>query len=490
MFKKLITVTALSVILLSSQSVSAFVPYQNYTYGSDLNAHVEPQAYIPDKIITGRALNIGEFKNPCDVFTAPDGKVYIADTDNNRIIVLKKDLSLDRTISSFVNFAKKDSFKKPQGLFVDNKNQIYIADTENSRIVLLNEAGELIKIYSKPQISIDKTSYTYKPVRIAVDKAGRMFIVSRNMNKGMIELDKEGEFVSYFGAIKVSPDLQDLLWKQFMTKAQRDASELALPTEYSSNTVDKNGFVYGTVSATGDKTVEGSNFIKMLNPMGLDILRRQGFFPPMGDSLYADNHNTLIKSKLVDLCVRDYGIYSVLDSQKGRIFTYDNDGDLLFVFGGYGNKNGNFGIPTAIDVLQDNRFLITDGEYNQIVVFKPTKYAEMITEAVICQYNRQFKEAQEKWEAVLKYTTKSDIAYSSMGKALMRQHDYKNSIRYFKLGSDKYNYSKAYGEYRKQIVNQYFAKTMTLFMVIILISNGIHLYLKRRKKQHESRKSA
>lgn len=490
MLKRIWSVLALSIILCSSQIVCAFEPYQNYTYGSDVNAYVEPQAYIPEKVIIGKDFGIGEFNNPCDIFTAPDGRVYIADTDNNRIVVLTTGLILDKVITGFKNSGMDDAFKKPQGVFVTDKNLIYIADTENSRIVVLDNEGILVKIHDKPVISIESTNYEYKPIKVSVDRAGRIFIVSQNVNKGMIELDKNGLFVSYFGAIRVTPDFGDLIWKQFMTKEQRDASELALPTEYSSNAIDSNGFVYGTVSATGDKSVDGANFIRMLNPMGLDILRRQGFVPPMGDALIVFENNSPVKSKFIDVCVRNYGIYTVLDSQRGRAFTYDNDGNLLFVFGGYGNKLGSFGIPKAIDVLPDSRFLVVDSEYNQIVVFEPTKYARMITEAVICQFDRKFKEAQEKWEVVLKYTSKSDIAYSSMGKALMRQKDFGQAMKYFKLGSDKYNFSKAYAEYRKQIVNKYFSKVMSGFFILVFLLLAFGIYRRRRAKKHELRKPA
>ena len=38
--------------------------------------------------------------------------------------------------------------------------------------------------------------------------------------------------------------------------------------------------------------------------------------------------------------VRNQGIYSILDSVRGRIFTYDHEGNLLYIFGGLGSQEG------------------------------------------------------------------------------------------------------------------------------------------------------
>lgn len=76
---------ALSLTLLFSLSAAALEPYRNYTYDSEENAWVEPQAYYAADILRGGTLGTADFHKPQDVFVAPDGRVYIADTGNNRI---------------------------------------------------------------------------------------------------------------------------------------------------------------------------------------------------------------------------------------------------------------------------------------------------------------------------------------------------------------------------------------------------------------------
>ena len=50
---------------------------------------------------------------------------------------------------------------------------------------------------------------------------------------GMVELDKDGNFSSFYGAIQVTSSLSDLFWRRIATKAQREKMLQNVPTEYS-----------------------------------------------------------------------------------------------------------------------------------------------------------------------------------------------------------------------------------------------------------------
>ena len=72
--------------------------------------------------------------------------------------------------------------------------------------------------------------------------------------------------------------------------------------------------------------------IKKINPSGKDVLRRNGYTKPKGDNTYFksnDTNGTYGPSKLDGIAVNDYGVYTVVDSARGRLFTYDNEGYLL-----------------------------------------------------------------------------------------------------------------------------------------------------------------
>ena len=68
-----------------------------------------------------------------------------------------------------------------------------------------------------------------------------------------------------------------------------------------------------------------------MNPMGSDVLRRMGSVDPNGDIELPDADEKPVRSVLTDICVGRGGVYSVLDTRQGRVFTYDNDGNMLYV---------------------------------------------------------------------------------------------------------------------------------------------------------------
>ncbi len=465
---------ALSLTLLFSLSAAALEPYRNYTYDSEENAWVEPQAYYAADILRGSTLGTADFHKPQDVFVAPDGRVYIADTGNNRILRLSAALELEAVIDSFDNNGKADGFASPSGVFVTGEGRLYVADTDHKRLVVLEADGRLWKIMGEPDFQLDE-SFIYAPVRVAVDGAGRVFVVSKNVNYGMVELDKDGNFSSCYGAIQVTSSLSDLLWRRIATKAQREKMLQNVPTEYSSNAVDGDGFIYGTIS-----TQSADQFIKKMNPMGSDVLRRMGSVDPNGDIELPDADEKPVRSVLTDICVGRGGVYSVLDTRQGRVFTYDNDGNLLYVFGALGNRNGCFVQPSAVDVLPDGTFLVADSGLNQILRFYPTEYAQKINAAVGYQYNRDYASAEASWMEVLKYTAKSELAFNEIGKAYYRQEAYTAAMKYFKLSGDRTQYSKAYKEYRRQVLNDSFSTVMTCLSV--LAAGIVVLVCVRRRK--------
>ena len=52
-------------------------------------------------------------------------------------------------------------------------------------------------------------------------------------------------------------------------------------------------------------------------------------------------------------------MYSLLDRRRGRIFTYDHEGNLLYIFGGLGTQAGTFVTPVAIENI-GNTIIVLD----------------------------------------------------------------------------------------------------------------------------------
>lgn len=457
--------------------VSAFVPYDNYIYNSDGDLKNEPQAYVVSTVLDGAAMAADTLSGPSDVCQGPDGRIYVADTGNNRVVILDKDFQL---VDQIRTFGTGDGFSNPQGIFVSEENVLYVADTDNERILSFSQTGELLKIYPKPEIPIEDDNFNYKPIRVCVDSAGRLFVVSRNMNKGMIQMDKEGNFISFFGAVEVEKNVFDLVWKKILTQEQLDNSTASVPTEYAACDIDAKGFVFGTVSATGTQT-GGEIFIRRLNPSGTDVLKRNGAHPPMGDIVISLNSKGVsMTSRLADISTGENGMYSVLDTLRGRVFVYDQEGYLLYVFGSLGKNMGAMMAPKALEWLSDGRFVVADANLGALLVYEPTHYADLIHTATVAQYNRNYELAQQTWQEVLDYSAYSELAYIGMGKALYRQGEYKKAMEYFHHGNDRTLYSKAFGKYSAEVMEQLFLPAVYVAAGAAVVYGLWRLWKRRR----------
>ena len=79
-----------------------------------------------------------------------DHYIFLLDTGNNRIIMLTESWQVDGIIDGFQNNGASDGFKNPSGIYVSSDGLIYVADTDNARIVVLNREGQLIRILGLP----------------------------------------------------------------------------------------------------------------------------------------------------------------------------------------------------------------------------------------------------------------------------------------------------------------------------------------------------
>ena len=208
--KSVVLLVLSAVMLLSVFTVgaSASSAYQTYTYSIDGKALYSPDAYSAAKTVGADDLGIEKLNNPGDMVTDAEKKVYIADSGNNRIIVLSRYLEVDHIITDFVNDkGNPDALKNPQGVFVVNpredgdNGEIWVCDTDQNRLVVFDRVTfEFKKIVDQPQSQLFDDDAVYKPVAMAIDQYGRIYVVSSTTYQGIIVMDSEGEFVGFIGA--------------------------------------------------------------------------------------------------------------------------------------------------------------------------------------------------------------------------------------------------------------------------------------------------
>jgi len=473
--------TAVLVLIVLAQPV-AFAQ-DSYTYTEDREAAPGPAVYRNVLEVFGEDLGIGALKEPQDLFVLQDNLVYVADTGNNRIVVLDKYLRLVRTISTFDNNGVEDRFASPQGLFVADDGTLYVADYGKNRVVVLDSSDQLIRTIENPtDQELIPANFRFRPKKVVADRVGRVYVIAEGVLEGLMEFDEQGVFSGYIGAPPVRPSLWEYFWRQIMTDAQKERSVLFIPTEYSNADIDEKGFIYTTVAGGG---TERSAIIRRLNPAGEDVLRRNGFFDPMGDVDYilaGEIRGATItgRSSLQDIVVWKNGIYSVVDLTRGRVFTYDDNGNMLFAFGAPVFERNAFRTPAALEYL-DDKLLVLDRRLNMITMLEPTDYALSIFRAIELYQQGDYDGSADVWREVLKQNPNLDLAYSGIGRALLRQGEYRGAMDYYKLGSDREGYSQALALYRREWINANFSYIMTGIVAAAIALYVIGLVRRRRR---------
>lgn len=445
----------------------------SYNYSVWGETVVSPSAYEATTLMTGTSLGVGAFKDPSDLHVTADNEIYVLDSGNNRIVVLDINYHQKAIIDTFDNAGATDTFLNPQGIFVTEQKHVLIADTGNKRVVHLDEKGRLAQIVEKPESDLLPANFNFQPVRVVMDKAQRIYVMAIGVFDGLMEFSAEGAFTSYIGANRVWVDPVELFWKRLSTKAQRSQMVLFTPTEFTNMDINDEGFIYATSGDSGDT-------IRKLNAQGNDILRRTGFYKPQGDINFTTD---LGPSRLIDVDITDSEIYSVLDSKRGRIFTYNGDGQFMYVFGGMGNRIGEFNTPVAIERVGDD-FLVLDKAFGEMTLFQTTEYGRTLNEAVRSYYRGEEDKALQLYEQTINMNTNLDFAYSGIGKAILRQGDYNDAMRYFKQSLDQPNYSKAFLLYRKEVLRANFSTVMTVVIGLAAVTLTVRIY---RKKQARKR---
>lgn len=456
---------ALVLLVLAVPMESSAAPYESYNYDFWGNVVKTPAPYVPDGSVSAVTLGLEKgFSNPQDICVAPNGNLYVADTGNNRIIIVSgKTHQVERIITGFQNDGREDSFNAPTGVCVSKKEQLYVADRENKRIVVLDDHDRLVRIVQDPKSDVLGSDFVFKPLKVSVDYADRIYCIAQNMFQGIMVFETDGNFSGFFGTIEVSLSPWEKFWKKVATKEERSNQALYIATEFTGIDIDEDGFVYAT---NIDKS--GEQGVRRLNPRGEDVIKK-GRNSNVGGDLWSDGQGAYSgTSQINDVVYRGHGIYSLLDRKRGRIFTYDHEGNLLYIFGGLGTQRGTFNTPTAIEQWQ-NGLLVLDANRGEIYKFAPTEYGTLINEAVALRHDGDEAQAVALWARVLELDECNELANSGIGKAYLSAGDNKTAMKYLKIGMNRDYYSIAYKRYRSDILRAYLAPVLTGLAVLLVL---------------------
>ena len=444
--------TAFTLLLSSASGYVGEIPrITDYSYTYYADAVAAPASYEFEQELTAEHYGLEHFAALEDMDTAADGTVYLVDSGTNRVIQLDSDYGLKNVVTSFEWEGMTHTFAEPKGISCGNNGCIYVADTKNHRVVVLDEDLKCVDIIGAPALDDAQYDYEYLPAKVEADRDGRVYVVGENQTQGIFRFNNDGAFMGYFGATKVQTTAQELFYRIFASESQLEGMLKFIPTEYSNITLDEDDFVYGTIATVKMWDVlsdirgrtSSVNPVRRLNQNGVNILVTGGTHPVVGELSFNTGSGSYDgNSILVDVAVYEDGVYSVLDSKRGRVFTYDDQGNLMYVFGGRGSEKGMFTTPTAL-MYKGDHLLVADKATGSVQVFAPTQYAKKILEGVSLYHDGRYEEEAVIWQEILEMYPGCSIANSGLGRAYYNSGDFSLAMQYFRLANDRTNYSDA-----------------------------------------------
>ncbi len=488
--------SAVLLLGLAIEVSAAAAPYQTYTYDIDGQAVNSPHAYTPSEALTSFELNMPHALNqPEDIFIDDRGWLYIANTKNNTVEVCNEKYQYQFSIGSFVNAqGVYDSLYEPSGLYVFEE-KLYVCDTLNARVVIFDLDGNFLDVLEAPDASIMGSDTVFRPISVAVNASGTIYIVSESTYSGIIALNDDGSFQAFIGAQKTSVSLAVRIRRMIFPNV---VTESYLSTPYASVAMNEDGVLMATIifgedeadnlqSALLSNTINETYApVKLLNAKGDDILVRSGFTMPAGEVNFATSATSSMgkhtgPSTLVDVAVGPNGMWSVVDSKRGKIYTYDSEGNMLFAFGDQGSQLGNLTSPTAI-TYADGDILVLDSQLNSITVFKRTDYGDVINMALEHNNNRQYSLGYADWQEILMRNVNFDAAYVGIGKNLYRQGKYEEAMEFYKDAHETTNYSVAFKAWRKEQTEKYIIVILIVIVVAVVLVSKFFGYVGKKNK--------
>lgn len=327
-----------------------------WNYGSvpstATTTQVDPYAgkYVnltPDMFIGQAGTGEGQFASAHGIAIAPDGTVYIADSNNNRIQHFS---AAGQFLNAWGIAGSMDSgnapggtFKEPWGIAVGPDGSVYVADTWNFRIQKFTTDGKFVTMWGIAGQAETPTSF-WGPRGVAVDKQGHVYITDTG-NKRVVVFDKDGNFITQFGSTGM------------------DNGQFDEPVGIA---VDSAGLVY--VADTWNKRIQ----VFLPDETGINFTYLRSWDVAGWDSQSTDNKPFLALDSKDNVYVTDPDNYRVLE--------FDNSGQFLRGWGQYSSGLDGFGKPIglAIDV-SDHVWVVDSGNSFLLRFTLPTIASEQVT---------------------------------------------------------------------------------------------------------------
>ncbi len=290
-----------------------------------------------DQVLAGSGSAEGQFSLPRGVAAAPDGTVYVADTNNHRIQHLAAD---GRVLQTWGSFAVTDqaeapggTFNEPWGVAVAPDGTVYVADTWNHRVQRFSSNGRFLGMWGTFG-QADSLESFWGPRGVAVDAEGRVY-VSDTGNKRVVVFDEDGTPLGQIGDPGGGPL----------------SGQLDEPVGVA---VGPDGLVY--VADTWNSRVQ---IFAEVEPDVWEPANEWSLDAWLTSSL--DNKPYLTVGPQGTVCATDPDGY--------RVLCFDSTGEFLLGWGSPGGEFTQFGLPAGISFDSACGLWVTDTKTDRLMHF-------------------------------------------------------------------------------------------------------------------------
>ena len=441
MKKPIILLLICFLCLLPPLSALGDTPYKTYTVNGYGEVQETQTAYLAEETI----VKFGDqaLKNPNDLFVAPDGRIYVADTGNSRVVV-------GNAQSELLGVIGEGTLKTPKGVFVTADNHVYVADRDAEAVFEFDEDGALLHTYGKPENPLYGEALRFLPIKVVVNEAGILFVVCESNTNGIVEISPldGGTFLGYFGTNFASVNLQTIIYRAILTEAQRAKMVSNIPSTPDNLDIDSRGLIYTVTRGDGART------LKRLNIAGINLIQESRNVDTPA-AVAAGNHDNVYVA-----------------DQVGYLYEFNSDGELIFVFGGKDDGTQRIGLSSmvaAVDVDEKDRLYVLDSNRGIIQVYAPTEFTDLIHEALYLYSMGRYTESKKPLEQVLDMNSLFDVANKAMGRAYFQEENYETALSFARLAKDREGYSEAFWEIRntwlKRNISYVFIGLILLFVL-------------------------
>ncbi|MCU6708846.1 NHL repeat-containing protein [Paenibacillus sp. J5C_2022] len=460
-----VTITIACLLLSGRATVWAEEPYRTYTQDS-YNRLVPTQPAYRSAGLMAQNIYVNDdegasvyspLKRPQDLFIDKLDEIYIADTENNRIVHLDAKGDLLRALT-----VPDSPLNRPQGVFVTDNGDLYIADTGNRRVVRLDKEGRLLHEYTKPESRLVPDTFVYEPSKVSVDKRGFIYVVPRGSYQGIVQFDPEGKFYGFFGTNWTEATLMDRLKRMIFTQEQLSRQVRLLPAAIGNLFIDEQSYLY-TVS------VSETEQIKKLNIRGDNLWRALSFG---GGFIHTDTPDATMTDTLqfADITVDRSGAMTAIEKTENVIYQYDASGKLLFFWSGPATAGmprvGLQQSPVSIATNSKNELFVLDDSLNGIQKFTPTPFGERVYRAFGLMHEGKYSDSVPEWQEIIRLNAHFTPAYHGLADAAYYAGDYREALRLYRVAGSGEGYSDAFWQLRLQWFQNHFSFVATWVLVL------------------------